>query len=1399
MTEGVVPVSVQIGNDNTIVNNLPPEHRAAVLRRKLREWDDLATKAQSAPTSPAALLDAHHAVVPFRGRAEELAELRAWCEAPGLGIQLLYGPGGQGKTRLARRLVDRLGETQGDEPWSVLWLSDKAPAGELPVLQYTQSPLLVVVDNAESRTDQLPTLLRAAAAAPRTVRVKVLLLARSDGDWWYDLPAATELEELYDAPVTPLDPLERDPDRHAEAYRDAVEGLARALPQVPDQRLIHWGRHAQRLTGSAAYRTRTPDMGVALTLHMTALVDLLDAAHKPRRADPLDAAHKPGRGASRSWPMEKRLLAYERHYWIAVEADLGLKKRRGIDAVVATAFLCGAADREEADALLDRVPVLQGQTADVRWAVCDWISDLYPPTAPAQLWGILRPDRLVEYFLGDHLCADPRLADRLLTGASEAQATQLLTLHTRAAAHPAHRERLDAQLTDLCCRNPEVLGALAVDVATRVERPEPLVKALYRLTDDPGTDLAHLMRLLDRLPSSSHNLADWALHLTERLTDIHRERAETDSSYAPALARLLRKLCGRHLDMRHRQRAYEVAEEAVSWLRPLAETDPPTFRPHLAASLHNLSISLDGVGRRADAVGPAYEAVGLYRELLAESTSPSDRRAYRSELAHALNAVANCEGELGRPGKALTAIEETVGIRRERVGERRERAELADGLNNLAIWQKECGRHTKALASSRESVEHYRSLAEEHPDAFREGFARSLHTYSHCLRNTGRYAEAVHAAEEALDIRRHLAKARPDAYLSDLASDLNSFAIDAGETGRRREAVEASAESVSLCRRLYEREPAAFAEELAMSLNTYANQLHDVGAQEEAVNAARESVDLHRFLEQASPGMFTGDLALSLNTYASQLEGAGQVQEALDAARETVALYRRAAEERPEAFLQGLVMGLNTLTQRLSSAGGDEEALTTAEEGVVFARRLCAVDETPPALSTAAIMLATRATRLYAAGRPAEAVQDAREAEALFRGLVQEEDAAPHVPQLGKALLLLGVVLPQVGLQDEALEALAESAGLFRRLVEDSQEDTALHTPQLCAALTELGKLLSAARRYEEAADAFLEAVPLRRRTARNEPTSQLTELVALLAATVEFLVAVGRRSQALPLADEAVGLLDGPLRDAPARQGMLGQLLPVLGVLQHGAGSEEEADHTLRRGVEVAEDLPRTEPTYEVVLQRAVHGLGTYLVERRRYEEGRALLVRATDLARRLVAVDTAYDFVLAWTLASLGHYPADDEAPLPDALETPEEAVTLARRLAPADPALHEPLLAWALALHGLRLAEASRHDEAMRAAVEAVTVARRAAHQPQLGFALYASATIRLLANAEPEQAAREDITEALAVYHDLAREEPGLAAVHLDAAERTRRRLFRTPPDSPSAAPGPVEGQAGVCSR
>ncbi len=77
----------------------------------------------------------------------------------------------------------------------------------------------------------------------------------------------------------------------------------------------------------------------------------------------------------------------------------------------------------------------------------------------------------------------------------------------------------------------------------------------------------------------------------------------------------LNNLANRLSEMGRRADALAAAQEAVEIRRALAKLNPDAFQPALASSLNNLANHLSAMGRRADALAPAQEAVDLYRAL----------------------------------------------------------------------------------------------------------------------------------------------------------------------------------------------------------------------------------------------------------------------------------------------------------------------------------------------------------------------------------------------------------------------------------------------------------------------------------------------------------------------------------------------------------------------------------------------------------------------------------------------------------------------------------------------------------------------------------------------------------------------------------------------------------------
>ncbi|MFB7678465.1 hypothetical protein ACFC26_44445 [Kitasatospora purpeofusca] len=527
------------------------------------------------PVTPAALLEAGRQVVPFHGREALLTELQAWCDLGGFGAWLLHGPGGQGKTRLAHHLGRQLTATG----WTVLWPRTSARPEQLLELRRTAKPLLVVLDYAETRPEQLAALVDAAAEHPGSSPFKLLLLARTAGDWWQQARTGSRPAEelLATARTRRLAPLEDDPEQRAGHYHDAAHALADALPSVEGLAGHNWTASAtslqppRRLGLDGAY-------GNALTLHMTALADLLDTAH----TQPADH----GGDDEDAQDVEDRLLGHESRYWHSSATARGLTPGLATDTLktaLAAAHLTGATDREHADQLWRRLPALADQPRDRRDRITAWLTSLYPATVPGSPWGALQPDRLAERHTGRVLDTDPYLADHLLDGAAGTQAEQILAVYSRAAAHHVFQGRLDSRLTDLCLRHHSALATHIITTATRTDHPTPLTSALDALTAHPDTPLDVLDALHDRLPRTSHRLATTAARLTHTITDRYRTLAATDpDTYLPDLASALNNLSVRLGDVGRRAEGLTAVEEAVAIRRTLAEANPDAHLPDLA-------------------------------------------------------------------------------------------------------------------------------------------------------------------------------------------------------------------------------------------------------------------------------------------------------------------------------------------------------------------------------------------------------------------------------------------------------------------------------------------------------------------------------------------------------------------------------------------------------------------------------------------------------------------------------------------------------------------------------------------------------------------------------------------------------------------------------------------------
>ena len=361
-----------VTGDLILVSGVGRDVRITTDRYRVEAFDALVTplSVQEAREQPSRTLLARYEVVPFVGRDEQLADLVGWLGKPGgVSVQLLHAAGGQGKTRLARRVAARC-VAQG---WA-LWQVRHTPtsAGGSRVDMPTGGSVLVVVDYADRWpiSDLLALLNHLQTLNMRTgITVRVLMLARSGGAWWRALSARLDRDFAIPATARTLPPLGTQVDR-AVLFHTALQRFAEAM-QVPDAADLP----VPDALGTAAFAQ-------VLAVHMAALV-AVDAHHRGRAAP--TAPHA----------LSAYLLRREYDYWYALHDRDGARRQTSPEMMgraVYVATLTGAVPRAAARTALQRVKVTEPGVD----TIIDDHRFCYPPADVRTVLEPLHPDRLGE-------------------------------------------------------------------------------------------------------------------------------------------------------------------------------------------------------------------------------------------------------------------------------------------------------------------------------------------------------------------------------------------------------------------------------------------------------------------------------------------------------------------------------------------------------------------------------------------------------------------------------------------------------------------------------------------------------------------------------------------------------------------------------------------------------------------------------------------------------------------------------------------------------------------------------------------------------------------------------------------------------------------------------------------
>ncbi|MFG1919802.1 SAV_2336 N-terminal domain-related protein [Micromonospora sp. NPDC048898] len=784
----------------------------------------------TATGTPADLLAPRHRVVRFSGRTADLADLRRWCDSPGSAVRVIIGGAGQGKTRLVLELLDTRPGRWRDASVSG---ADMVDGG------------LVVVDHAETRPDTVRReLTRAAAQGTRPLRL--LLLARSAGDWWQELRRTDPLSR--EGTVQQLQaPWAAGRARQA-ALRDALTDLAARLDA--NSGTDHWRRHAASMSLPSA---DDDHYSAPVTLHLAALRLLVRT------------------GAERSSvsvpEVVAALVAQERRYGegTAVAARISYARPGQLDEYVGAAALYGADRITDAHEVVRRVRPQDATDRATVHRLATWLHELYPGV-DGEYWGPVEPDAVRHDLAVTAASRNPALVTGIIPFCTPVQSGRAMTVLGPAChRHPHLAEPLWQVVRDQPALLVTLLRALG---ATAAAPPPALAARLRTLVQDPRTPHPMVRAVAEGMPDPGALFADQPAAESATLVQGARRLGEIDS-YLPWLAEAL----GHHRRLLLANGAGAdvldvLADEVDLWQRIVdvaGQSDSARLAQRLTSALDAQADYLHRAGLTVQALSAANRAVTHHHHVHLDEPDSHLTPVCASEIRQAW-----LLGELDRTEEGLAAAESAVRHARALVDAQRRRSDRTTETPGASA-------HDRAAVLGHLS------------DAL--GVLAATHRLRHDA------ASALAAEDEQVSLHRQLVTGDQDRHVPALAKALLRQAMDLGEVGSPQAALTAADEAAEIFHTRAADGSTDVLAALATAQHCRAVLMHDLERHDEAVLAFRDVVVIHRRLATADPARHGEDLATVLGQQAGLLLEAGDVGAAIEALTESCEIRGRLFRE----------------------------------------------------------------------------------------------------------------------------------------------------------------------------------------------------------------------------------------------------------------------------------------------------------------------------------------------------------------------------------------------------------------------------------------------------------------------------------------------------------------------